>query len=503
MVDFVESVKVTVQVGAQVASRPTFGTAMFITTTGANIHFSEFMANLIRRPKLFSSSSELPQTGFNNSIKEAATAYFSQDPKPTSLAVGCIAEATQPALFYGGTIKSLNDIKGITAGTTLTFDSQSSTTTMNFGANTITTFAAAVAILQGGLTEVLNGLTARYDEVNHRLILSFPDASGPIENLFETNALTQAWGLAPGSETITILQKVPIETVTNGLDRISLNDHDSYWWGFDYALVTTKVNAVELAKWLGASSYHGYLDVIGEDHLVADEKLSIGATLSSLEYKNVGAFYNGATALDMDYKSMAYMGTFASINYNQPNSLKIGKYATLHGVTPTHLLPSQRQVLTEKRLNYYVPAATGADVHDGVTFGTWTDITSGLDWFAAALKTEVRNLFKSTRNLGKLPQTEDGVGVYRDRLIKVCEQARRNRLFAPQAVSEGMASTIRQTTSNQDFDGFLTNGYLLYIAPLSQQTQTQRVSRALPATQIFGKLSGAIQTAHINVTSEG
>ena len=229
---------------------------------------------------------------------------------------------------------------------------------------------------------------------------------------------------------------------------------------------------------------------------MANEAASIAATISALKHNNVFAIYNGAS---VDNKAIAYAAVFSGVNFEQPQALITGKFKTLAGTTATDLTSAQRQELTRKRVNYYVPRGSVADTEEGTSFGTWIDVQYGLDWFSNAVRAAAYNALRAA---GRLPQTEAGVTVLVESIQGICEQAVRNGLLAPNTVTPATRAAIQAATGNANFDGFLAAGYLVYAGALSEQSQADREARKAPPITVWAKGSGAIHFVDISILFE-
>ena len=129
----------------------------------------------------------------------------------------------------------------------------------------------------------------------------------------------------------------------------------------------------------------------------------------------------------------------------------------------------------------------------------WADVRYFLDWAVNAVQVDVFNLLK---NSNVVPQTEAGVTAEQAVIESVMEQAVRVGGIAPGQMSASTILDIQQTTGNADFDGFLPKGYLIYAAPIIQQSQSDRNARKSPPFKVWMKGSGAIHEVEIALIFE-
>lgn len=98
-------------------------------------------------------------------------------------------------------------------------------------------------------------------------------------------------------------------------------------------------------------------------------------------------------------------------------------------------------------------------------------------------------------NAGKNPvdvSLQDGATAIYNVLDSVCQEGIRNGGIAPGQLSEALRLDVIRSTGNTDFDGFLPNGYLIYIPPFTEQSDPDRNARLSTPPKVWMKGSGAI-----------
>ena len=223
---------------------------------------------------------------------------------------------------------------------------------------------------------------------------------------------------------------------------------------------------------------------------------AFAARLSAVQSERTFLIWS-ATA---DYKAVSMAGRLSSVAFSQAGSLITLAYKSLPGCTPDVLTATQRSELDRKNLNYYRAISGKNLVIGGSTLKprTWVDVRYWVDWVKDAIRTDVFNLLTTSR---RIPQTQTGITAIRDTITSVCEQGVRNGGIAPGQVSPALQARIAQAIGG-DFEGFLPNGYLIHIEPLSTQSQTSRDAREAPPISVFFKGSGAVHFVDIDLTFE-
>ena len=322
---------------------------------------------------------------------------------------------------------------------------------------------------------------------------------------FADSAAARELGLDPLNSNV--LQNFPeAETVTAALNRIEARDPSFYWVAPAPEISESPTDVIALRSWVASRGWNvaTIIDLYGEDVLVSNETTSLGAQLSALGGNTIGAIWNGASVDDVDLKGLSYMARFSSINFNAPNAVPNGKFLQLPGTTPRSLNASERAELRRKRINFYGPVLgqTAGDTEEGYTFGTWIDTTVWIAWFVNALQVAGYNHLKSSSPFGGVPITDQGLSGLADALEEVCDLGVRNGGLAPNEVSPAFQAAIRRATGNEDFDGFLSTGYLVVRPSAAQISQAVRDNRGPIPMTVFAKGAGKINNIEIGVDFE-
>ena len=206
----------------------------------------------------------------------------------------------------------------------------------------------------------------------------------------------------------------------------------------------------------------------------------------------------------LDYLSARVAAKFSAINWRRANIVPNPKFFTLAGATPENTLDyNNRTKLEAARVNYYFGGVGTETLREGWAGAGWMDTRIWLAWFVDAMRVSVFNHLKRTTSLGtRVGLTADGLAGIKAVLEGVCEQGVFNGGIEPNVVSQAMADDIRRATGNEDFDGRLTTGYLVYHAPIAQHPQTDRDKRVPPAFTVWAKGSGAVNFVDVAVKLE-
>lgn len=211
-------------------------------------------------------------------------------------------------------------------------------------------------------------------------------------------------------------------------------------------------------------------------------------------HKNRGLYYGGATNLVALQYMAAYVGRALSTNFNGNNTTQSMHLKDLIGIQPD-------PTMTQTILNLAQDA--GADCYVSLQ-GIPKVFTSGanhffdqvynLGWFVGAIQIALFNILAQTST--KIVQTEDGVGLLKNGVRKVCQQGTINQYLAPGQWN------LPNTFGNQSdfFANIAQVGYYIYSLPISLQSQASREARESPLIQIAAKEAGAINSANVLIS---
>ena len=258
------------------------------------------------------------------------------------------------------------------------------------------------------------------------------------------------------------------------------------WAGYaptDAQILTAAAVVQPLRKMLFASSYLAASVNTGE---IFDDVKTAG-------YTYVRCLLYTVSAQAARYMAAAYAGRAMSTDFSGSLTTATMHMKELIGVLPD---PSITQTILDKC------ETVGADVYINIgglskvycTGGnTYYDSVYNLTWLVFALQVAGFNAIATTST--KLPQTETGMAVLRGAYLNVLTQAVVNGYSAPGtwngAIPFGSPAVFARNITQL--------GFYLYLAPVSTQSQSDRLARKAPLVQIAVKEAGAIQSSSVIV----
>lgn len=180
-----------------------------------------------------------------------------------------------------------------------------------------------------------------------------------------------------------------------------------------------------------------------------------------------------------------------SVNWKASNTANTLNLKTLTGCLPDNGL-SDTYVLSAQTNGVDIYGSTGglSVVYSNDNNGFTDDIEFQL-WFKKAIEVAGFNALRQTNT--KVPQTEQGMSVFKNVYTQVCEQAITNGSVA--------AGTWNGNIPFGDPEDFKRNieerGYYIYSLPVALQAQEDREARKAPVVQIGLKMSGAFHFAEV------
>lgn len=492
-----DAVKVTARITPEGVSRREFGIGLYLHHVTTSITERD-EAEFIRKAPRYANADGPKDDNAPTAVRTAAGVWFQQSPFPRNLVVGTIIGAAQSSLIFSKDDLSVTGIEALGDNASLSLGGN--VFTADFDG--LTTLADIATALQVGIRSI-TGHTTVTVTVNGTGLLITGTTSLDFGDGFADTTNAQALGLV--GDGVSVLRPVEAaETADVALDRIVDIDNSFFWVAIAPTVAEDNVLVDAVRDWVAAREYvYGtILDLYGEGVLTANETMSLGATLFAQLGNGIAAIWNGRTTAEIDQKGLSYAARFSSINFNAPNAVINGKFLQLPGTTARNLTTSQIAELRRKRINYYRPIGTGGDTEEGRTFGTWLDVYVWIAWFKNALEVAGYNYLKQSSPLGGVPITDQGLAGIADALEEVCELGVRNGGIAPNNVSPAFRDAIRRATGNDEFDGFLSTGYLVVRPTAAQVDQTIRNARGPIPISIYVKGSGKVNQLEIGVDFE-
>lgn len=430
----------------------------------------------------------------------AAEAYFGQSPQPGTLLIGRRFNVAVPGELLGSQAPDTTLADYVAVGAVGSLSLTVDGTAVNLTAINLTGVAnlnAVAAAVQTKLQAVKAGSTCTWTGSQFIIhsgttgttsTVGFSTAPGGGTDLGPLMGLTATSGAVStvGSAVETIAQ-----TLTN-MQALSQG-----WFFVTFTSELLFADIMNAAAWAQASNVmFGYTVTSGVAFL-ADITQNPGAACAQLNYSNTVGQYDPVDP----YAICSLFGRCVTVNYDQPNSTICLKFKQEPGMQPLNLTANQQAELEAVNLNYNAFFGAGnAMIAEGVVAnGRFIDEVVGLAWLQWAIQNDVFAFQYAATT--KIPQTDKGVALIRQVITKRMDKAVANGLLAPGTWNgqeiDGTDGTVIVTLGS-----FLKNGYIVYAAPVSSQSQTKRAARIYDLFTVVAKGAGAIQDVGIALTFE-
>lgn len=482
-------VDVSIAIGAPFPARAGFGTLNIVTNETDVIGIAERIRSYSDIDGVsadWSASSE---------VLKAATAYFGQQPKPTSLKVSVRYDDAQSAQLRGGAVTDLTLFTSITNGSfTISIDGgEEDITALDF--SSATTLALVASAIETKLQAVGTGgyslATCAHDGTRFYINSGTTGATSTISFLTPVSP-------ASGTDISSLLEMqqgegtktdgIDAETITASLNAIQEKDED--WYGLlftkevrDDAVINTEDAVEAAAAWCEARVKAFFNTSNDLDVLDSVTTSDIASVLKSRDYRRTMTTFS---SFPNEYPSASICGRAFTVNFSQPNSTLTLKFKQMPGITVESLSSNQKNVLDSKRANALISIG-GRNMYaeSFMANGSFFDELHGLDWLTNAIQTNVYG-YLLTRTT-KVPYTNKGVAALEQQVIKALDEAVLNGLIAPGETIDGV---------------FLAKGYETVTIPVEDINQSDKEARFYPGLSFTIIGAGAIHKVQINGTFE-
>ncbi len=216
-------------------------------------------------------------------------------------------------------------------------------------------------------------------------------------------------------------------------------------------------------------------------------------TIKTANDYNTRCMYYSGTTLQSRLLAAAYMSRLLGTNLEGSNTAITMQFKNLttisadEGITSTIL----SQCITAG-VDVYIDIA-GVPMVYSAGANRFADQVYNQIWLINSLQVAAFNCLQGVAN--KVPQTEDGMNLFKSALRMVLLQGVFNGYLAP-----GTWTSATTFGVQADFlSNVLQKGFYIYSQPVSQQASADRAARKAPIVQIAAKEAGAIQSANILV----
>jgi hypothetical protein len=484
-------VRVSVDLSPLAAARRNFGVLCIAGNTSTST-----ISNA-ERLRFYTDAASILNDGYTSTSPEyiAAGLYFSQTPKPKTVAIGKWLTSAYSASLAGGALttaeQTLSNWTSITSGTL--------SITINGSAVNLTGLNFSTATSLGGTTTSVRSIldtaltTASVSFVNNAFVIT-SDTTGASSTITYCTGpgTTNDVGYrikATSSLAAAISQGGVAETASQC--ATALMNASGAWYALSFASATAITDAeyVNVAAVIQPASPSRIFGVTTASAAVLDST-NTGDIASLLKA-------GGYTRTMLQYSFNPYavcslLGKALSVDYNQNRSTINLMWKTEPGVTAEGLTESQAQTLKNKRCNVFATYNNDTAIiqYGQMCAEAWIDEITGLDWFRDALQNAEWNLLYQSKR--KIPQTDGGQHQLVNVAASVCDEAVFNGLVAP---GQWNADGFGQLSTGD----YLSKGYYIYTPPMSAQAQAVREQRVAPPITIALKLAGAINEMDIVV----
>ncbi len=441
--------------------------------------------------------------GSNSPAFRGAAAFFSQSPRPTTIAMAQAFTTPQPGFLTTAQSGSVAAFTAISDGTfTISIDGVAEditaldfTSDLNFDDIATTIQVALQAIATGGYTDAT--VVATNTTLNQFIITSGTAGDGSTVSVLTTEGTgtdISGVGFLNGQSGAVVVGYTPT-TFTNELILIqqaaSCAGQFVYGWALDETYRDTS-DQLEAATWAEGEQFVE-MALLSNNPLSYDPN-DIGNNI--VEFFNAG--YTRTTPFFHDdisqYPDVASLAVLLSVDYAGQDTTLTLKFKNLIGIDPVQFFNVSAEtavdVLESRRANIFVLIGNGArTVRQGTQASTvyFADDRTNTDNFVNDLLTNIYNVFLSTP---KVPYTTAGISLLHAAEAQICNKYVRNGTLSSRQVND--------PTSPNGIK--IVPAFNIIFEPLQDVTVADRNARLLAGNQIILQYADAVHSMIINVT---
>ena len=435
-----EVVNLTILTVASAPSRASFGTPLIMA-------YHNVVPAMLAA---FKSLSELTDAGFavTDPAYRAATAVFSQNPRPAQIVIGKRTHVYTQTLEFTPV--------NLTAGFHYTFegvDSAGVVTTIDYQVQPADTVNLVCVGLAALIDPMANGTGVATPAAPNATKVVWTSTAGKLANFRKL----------PRPQDMKVKDTTADPGIAADLSAIeTLDDTSWYAIGFDHS---GKATIEAAAAWVEARRKIALCNTSDSETLDPLVSNDVSSDLKAAAYSRTEVL--GSYSEILSYSALAWLGVMLP---KDPGSATWA-FKTLKGITADKLTGGQKTAAKNKRLNTYTTLGGinvtqwGQDPDGG-----YTDIVVGTDWLFARIQEAVYAAFTA---VDKIPYTDSGVDTIRNVINSVLRLAVKKGFLA-----EDPAFTIT--------------------APkVADVDPAARANRNLPDVNFSATLAGAIHTVDI------
>lgn len=479
-------VNVSIAIGAAFPERVGFGTLNLVTAETGVIGIAE-------RIRSYSNiEGVVADWATSTEAYKAAAAYFSQQPKPTSLKISTRYPTDQSAELRGGSVIDVAPFLLIADGSfAISIDGDvEDITGLDFtdGEVTLADVAGSIqALLQAVLAGGYTLATCTHDGDRFFITsgtsgatstISFLSPVDPAVGTDISSLLQMALGEATKSDGFAA------ETIGQSLANIENVDPDWYGLMFTKEIRDDILVNGEAAVLAAAAFCEARVKAFGNTSNDLDvlDSVTTNDIVSLLQTANYRRTLSTFSTHPDEYPSASILGRAFTVNFNQVNSTITLKFKQMPGITAEVLKQNELAVMDSKNGNALITVGASdmfseSKMADGVFF----DAVHGVDWLTDAIQNNVFGYLLTQTT--KTPYTDKGVAALEQQLIKAEDEALRNGLVAPGETIDGV---------------FLPSGYQNTIVPVADVPDADKTNRQYDGLSFIILGAGAIHGVQIN-----
>ncbi len=435
------SVSITRETGA--VSRAGFGIAMFAADHVRFVERIRFYSDLDGISDDFATLSK---------VHKAATAYFSQSPRPVRMAVG--RRQVDQVIATVDTVVINTDYTTTINGADFVFNSGATPT------------AITIAL---GLDAAINA--------GAEPVTSTDNLDGTYD--LDADVTGVAFSCVVDSNQ-SIVITTPTETWTAAINAIKTASNEWYALAIDSRI---KADQTEVAAWTEAQLKIFALssdeaDIPGTTD--AADTTSIAALLKASSYARTFGIYHDladGTIANDPWADMAWLGSRLTVDPDVETAT--WKFVTLAGVPVVVLDTTQYINIKAKNFNLYNAVGGRNITEEGVVSAAeFIDIITGIDWVQARMTEAV---FGQLVNSKKIPYTDDGIAVIETAVREILKVGIDTQFLA--------------------FDEALgSQGFLVTVPAVANVSTADKAARILKNVKFSATVAGAIHVVQITGT---
>ena len=450
-----------------------------------------------RRIQYFSSLDAVAEAcGVASAPYYAASAFFSRDTRPTTMAIGRIFTEGTPAKLESGTLSNVQYLMGITDGSVQIDVNGQNYQITNIDFSECTTVQEILAVVDKVIQTSGAPVNVAVDTNTHHITLTTTNTGDGAELSYmyaiegvgtdistfcqctESTATSLIQGYTPGDikSELTLIRKAA-----------KCNSKDCYGWVLDAQFRDT--DDCKLAMDWAEANAPCYLSVCTNSpnaYNTANTD-SVAYYGWDKQYKRTSIIYHHDSSA---YPDMSYIALALSVNYALQDSTLTMKFKQLDGVATSPLTETQVTALDARNVNCYVLMGNSSSViREGKQCAdTWfTDSLVNLDNYKEELQVEVYNVFLRNK---KVPYTTAGQNLLVSAATKINNRYTRNGTFADREVEDSTTESgikVLPATS-------------IVPSAVAGATASERASRIAPPIAITAYEAGAMHSVSIDVS---